>query len=382
MTGGVLALGGYGAFGTRLSTLLARSPDLPIFIAGRRLHAAEALARKLRPAAVHAVALDRDAPDTIAAFLREKRPTTVIDAVGPFQGRDYRLPELAAMHGAHSLDLADDRTYVAGITALADKARSRDVLIVSGASTVPALSGAVVDRLLEQLDTLESIDIGLSPGNKSPRGLSTVRSVMSYCGKAVPAVARAHLATRRGWGGLVLHRYPAPVGRRWLSNVDVPETALLPLRYPGIESIETRAGLELGVLHLGLSVLSAFVARGLIKSLVPWSRALKLAASSLHAFGSDAGAMHVVVEGSRDGRRYRRHWAIVTEHDHGPFIPVTAASVLAKRLSRVSGYAPLPERGARPCLGLVGLDEFMRELDGYAIRTVMYDEQLPDRPAP
>jgi len=376
MTGGVLVLGGYGSFGTRLSTLLARAPDLPVFIGGRHLHAAEALARKLQPAAVQAVALDRDAPDTIAAFLREQRPTTVIDAIGPFQGRDYRVAELAAMHGAHSLDLADDRTYVAGITALADKARSRDVLIVSGASTVPALSAAVIDRLLEQLDTLESIAIGISPGNQSPRGLSTVRSVMSYCGKAVPAVAPAHLATRRGWGGLALHRYPAPVGRRWLSNVDLPETALLPFRYPGIESIETKAGLELGVLHLGLTLLSALVARGLIKSLVPWSRPLNFLASTLGALGSDSGAMHVVVQGSRAGRRYRRHWAIVAEQDHGPFIPATAASVLAKRLGRVGGYEPLPLRGAQPCVGLIGLDEFMRELDGYAIRTVMRDEEL------
>jgi hypothetical protein len=156
----------------------------------------------------------------------------------------------------------------------------------------------------------------------------------------------------------------------------LPDTALLPQRYPGIESIETRAGLELGVLHLGLSLLSTLVARGLIRSLVPWSRALKFTAGTLRSFGSDAGAMHVIVEGSRAGQRYRRHWAIVAEKDHGPFIPVTAASVLAKRLSGVAGYAPLALRGAQPCLGLVGLDEFMRELDGYAIRTVMRDELL------
>ena len=51
-------------------------------------------------------------------------------------------------------------------------------------------------------------------------------------------------------------------------------------------------------------------------------------------------------------------------------------TMLAKRLGRVGGYAPLAVRGAQSCLGLVGLDEFMRELAGYAIRTVMYDEQL------
>jgi Saccharopine dehydrogenase NADP binding domain len=373
---GVLVLGGYGSFGSRLCELLATCPELTVHVAGRNLAAATAVAKQFGPATMNAVALDRDAPDGIAAFLRANRPRVVVDAIGPFQGRDYRLPELVAAHGAHALDLADDRSFVTGIGALGARARARDVLIVSGASTVPALSSAVVDRLLNDLDSLESVEIGISPGNRSPRGPSAVRSVLSYCGKPIPAVAPAHRATRRGWGDLVRHRYPAPVGGRWLSNVDVPDIALLPHRYPGIESVEVRAGLELSVLHLGLSMLSALVARGVISSLVPASGFLRRVAGTLRPFGSDAGAMHVSVLGARGQRRYRRHWAIVAEQNDGPLIPVTAASVIAKRLCGAAGYPPLSARGAMPCVGLVDLDEFLMELRGRAIRTVMYDEAL------
>jgi len=40
------------------------------------------------------------------------------------------------------------------------------------------------------------------------------------------------------------------------------------------------------VLHLGLSLLSALVARGWISSLVPASRLLRSIAEALHPFGS------------------------------------------------------------------------------------------------
>jgi hypothetical protein len=372
----VLVLGGYGVFGSRLCELLAASDGPTVFVAGRRLAAASAVASRLHASRAEAVALDRDAPDGISAFLKEQRPQVVVDAVGPYQKRDYRLAELVAAHGAHSLDLADDRSYVTGISALDALARSRGVLLASGASTVPALSGAVVERLLHDLDSLEAVEIGISPGQRAPRGLATIRSVLSYCGKPIPAVAPAHRAARRGWGDLGRHRYPPPVGGRWLSNVDLPDSAVLAARYPGVESIVLRAGLELSVVHLGLSFLSLLVARGWISSLAPASRFLGAVAAALAPFGSEAGAMHVTIVGARAGLRFRRHWTIVAEHNDGPYIPVAAASVLAKRLCGAAGYAPLTARGATPCVGLLELDEILMELRGRAIRTQMFDEQL------
>ena len=377
---GVLVVGGYGAFGTRVCQLLARAPELTVHVAGRHLGAAEATCRLLGVPTARPVALDRDLPGEMAEFLRREQPRVVIDAAGPFQNRDYRFPELVAQHGAHSIDLADDRAYVTGIAALDQRARSRDVLITSGASTVPALSGAVVDYLIEGLDTLDSVEVGISPGHRSPRGRSTIRSILSYCGKPIPAVAPGHRATRRGWGDLTRHQYPQPVGRRWLSNVDVPDVALLPQRYPGLDSVELRAGLELTVLHLGLSLLSALVARGWISSLVPASGLLRGVASALHPFGSDSGAMHVTLRGRCATQHLARHWTIVAEHNDGPFIPAAAASAIAKRLCAVLGYAPLTARGARPCVGLLALEDFIRELGGRAIRTVT--TETPDGAPP
>jgi len=373
---GVLVLGGYGAFGRRLCRLLAGSPEIPVFVAGRRLDAARAACRELGLAEHAAVALDRQLAGEASAVLRRLRPAVVVDAAGPFQGRNYGFAAQVAALGIHVVDLADDRTYVTGIGGLDAPARAAGVLVTSGASTVPALSVAVVDYLREGLESVESIDVGISPGHRGPRGEATVRAVLANCGKSIPAVAPAHRTVRQGWGDLTRHRYPRPVGARWLSNVDVPDIALLPARCPGVATITLRAGLELSVLHLGLSLASQLVALGWVRSLEPATGLCRAIAAALNFAGSDAGAMHVTLVGRRGAARLARHWTLVAEAGDGPFVPASAASAIAKRLCAAAGYAPLDVRGARPCVGLLSLEDLVRELRGRAIRTVMSETRL------
>ena len=51
----------------------------------------------------------------------------------------------------------------------------------------------------------------------------------------------------------------------------------------------------------------------------------------------------------------------------GPQVPCTAALVLARKLD--SGA--MAGGGARPCLDLFGLDEFLRALEGFAVETAL-----------
>jgi molybdopterin biosynthesis enzyme len=59
---------------------------------------------------------------------------------------------------------------VCGIGALHEAAVAARVVVVSGASSVPALSGAAADHLSSGLAEVDSIDIGISPGNRTERG--------------------------------------------------------------------------------------------------------------------------------------------------------------------------------------------------------------------
>ncbi len=182
---------------------------------------------------------------------------------------------------------------------------------------------------------------------------------------------------RAAWSTAAPHDFPAPVGRRWLSRVDLPEQALWPDRYRSLARIESRAGIEPAPLHFGLVGLSWLVRMRLVSSLAPHAERLLRVSRRFERRGSANGAMHVTVEGpDDDGVRLRRTWSIVAERGDGPRIPVAAAITLAKRIAGVPGYSPLTVRGALPCMGLSSAAEILAELQGYAICTQLREEEL------
>jgi hypothetical protein len=366
----VLLLGGYGNFGALIARELARDADLELVIAGRNGVSAEAFAGKLGPR-VRAMMFDINGPD-FAARLTALAPDLVIHTCGPFQGRDYAVANAALDAGAHYIDLADARAFVAGIGALDPKARAANRLVVSGASTVPGLSAAVIDRYRSEFDALTDIDIGVSPGNRAPRGLATVAAILSYVGQPLHMWKNGQCGNVFGWQNLRRERYPAPVGTRWLGNCDVPDLALFPRRYPGLKTLRFGAGLELGLLHLGLWLLSWPVRWRLLPRLDRWARGLKRISEWFLAAGSNAGAMHVRLRGTAsDGKPLTLTWILIAGGGHGPQVPATAAVVLARKL--VGGQ--LSARGARPCLDLFSLDEFLAALENQDIRIQIQRER-------
>jgi hypothetical protein len=256
---------------------------------------------------------------------------------------------------------------VAGIASLDALARASDVAVISGASTVPATSTAIVDDLAADRAQVLEIDVGISPGHRAPRGLATVCSIFSYCGKPIPAVVgdRAEF----GWGDLTRYRYPSPVGWRWLSNVDTPERSLWQARYPALGNARLRAGFEIGFLHLTLSALSRLVRLRAISSLEPCAGLALRVAALCDRWGTDTGAMHVrVVLRDAAGKTTTRTALLTAEGGDGPRIPATPAALVVKKLLKLPGYRPLTLRGAIPCIGLVTREEIMNELRGFAIR--------------
>jgi hypothetical protein len=365
----VAILGGYGVFGSRIARSLARHPELDLIVAGRDGTAASAFAASIGADRARACSLDIADADQVQRLL-EERPAAIIDTAGPFQNRDYSLALRCAEAGIHYVDIADGRSHVAGITALDPIARARDVLVVSGASTVPAISTAMVSDLAPAAGEVVEIDVGITPGHRAPRGLATVRAILGYCGQPIPALSGD--APHHGWGGLTHHRYPSPVGRRWLSHVDTPERVLWRSRYPALRRGSIRAGLEIGALHLGLSALSRGVRVRLIRSLTPYAAAFIRIADACDRFGSDIGAMHVrVVTRDATARLTSRLATLVAERGDGPQIPAAPAALLVKKLLAIPGYVPISARGARPCVDLLTVSELLTELRGYAIRYVV-----------
>lgn len=332
----VLLLGGYGVFGARLARLLCRDGH-SVTIAGRNLAKAQDLAEKLGCAARH---LDRQ-----GALCGLKGHDVVIDAAGPFHayGADpYRLPRAAIAAGLHYLDLSDDAAFCEGIVTLDEAARRAKLCVVAGLSTVPALSSAAV-RSLAGTDTPLAIDCAILPGNRSPRGISVMTSILSQAGRPIRIWRGGAWDQASGWSEPADYVLPGGLLREgWL--IEVPDLRLFPAHFKA-ETVIFRAGLELWVMRRALATFAAlrrhcpFVVR-------PWLvRLFKLAADLLAPLGSGRGGMSVTVIANGE----RRHWRLLAEEGDGPFIPGIAARTLLRRAS-------LPV-GARPALEIVTLEE-------------------------
>jgi Saccharopine dehydrogenase NADP binding domain len=355
----ILIVGGYGAFGARAAERLAREPGFEIIIAGRSSDKAAAcaatLARGARASVTHA---RLDATTASAEMIRALGPRVVINASGPFQAQDYGLARAAIDAGSHYVDLADARAFVTGITALDAQAKHAGVAVISGASSVPGLSSAVVQEFARAFDRLDTVEIGISPGNSFDPGVATAASIVSQAGKPHTELRGGERQTVYGWQGLHRHRFP-DIGARWMGNVDVPDLDLLPARYPALQTVRFSAGLEVGLFHLGLWSLSWLVRAGLVRNLGALAAPLLRTKQTLRFLGSDRGGMFVTLRGrDRNGAPKELFWHLIARSGDGPYVPAIASVILAKRLAAGQGPAP----GAQPCFGLFEISEFKSEV--------------------
>jgi saccharopine dehydrogenase-like NADP-dependent oxidoreductase len=365
----VLVLGGYGFFGARIAAALARDGAVRVLIGGRDRDKAAAAARTLGLPPATAVRLDAHEP-TLTEQLRKLGVDVLVHTAGPFQAQAYGVAQAAVAVRCHYIDLADARGFVSGIERLDAEARLSGVAVISGASSLPCLSSAVVDRYAVRFRALEAIRIGIGSGARAP-GLATVRGIFGYVGRPFTRLENGAWVTTHGWMDLKRHRFPPPVGKRWMGSCDVPDLQIFPVRYPSVRTVTFHAGFASDVGHLVVWALAGLVRLGVLESAAACAAPLNRLARLMEPIVSDTGAMFVVLEGTGvDGAPLALTWSLVAARNHGPFIPCGAAIALVRKLA--SGQR-LPS-GARACVGLVSVDEYLAPLRDLDVREVRPSE--------
>ncbi len=359
----ILVIGGYGNFGQFISRKLAREADIQVLIAGRDLAKAQALATDMA-ASQPAIPVQLDINRNLAAVLKQYQPQVVIHTSGPFQAQGYEVAQACIQQGCHYIDLADARAFVSGIGQLDSAARERQVLICSGASSVPALSSAIIDHYLDRFQRLESVEYAISTAQKTSRGLATTEAVLSYAGKPFTTLVDGRPQPVYGWQDLRLRPFFG-LGRRLLGNCDVPDLELFPQRYPTLNDVRFQAGLELKPVHLMLFALAWCVRLGLLRSLQPLAPALLKTARLADPFGSAASGFYMLLSG-RDGEGAAKQirFELLAENGDGMLIPCIPSILLALKLAR----GQVETTGAQPCMGLITLNEYLAALGEFAIR--------------
>jgi saccharopine dehydrogenase-like NADP-dependent oxidoreductase len=362
----VLILGGYGTFGRRLVELLRDQSDLTILIAGRSQTKAVKMVAEYNGTS-HLIAAPMDRAD-IAIHLPNLNPDLVVDVSGPFQGygdAPYVVPQACIAAGVHYIDLADGSDFVEGISTLYQSAMDANVFAISGCSTCPALTTAVLDEMVDDFE-IQSIRAGIAPSPHAGLGLSVMRAVLGYAGKHIKIWRGGTFTTALGIAESMRYRI-APHGYLPLDNlqfslVDVPDLRLLQTRFPTLQNIWFGAGPTPIIFHRALNLLSKV--RGALR--LP---ALTFMAPFFHwvlntfGWGADRGGMFVHATGIKNNTPHIKSWHIVAEGDDGPFIPAIPASIIIQKML----IGTLPERGAYSAMGVVSLADYETAFAGLNI---------------
>lgn len=345
----VLILGGYGKFGGQLAELLCNETRLTLIIAGRSQAKASSFCQKLPPGSGReGEAVDRNGD--IETRLKEIAPDIVVDASGPFQayGDDpYRVAKAALAAGCHYVDFADGSDFVHGIGQFDEAARNSGLVVLSGVSSFPALTAAIVRHLCFDLRRVVSIIGGIAPTPYAGVGLSVVGAIAGYAGQKVSL--RSNGKVRTAYALTETRHYTiappgfVPLDRLEFSLVDVPDLDSLPELWPEVNTVWMGAGPVPAIIHRMLRGLAYLVRWRIIPSLAPFSRLL-FHANNILRWGEHRGGMFVEVTGKTgDGQTVKRAWHLLAEGNDGTFIPSMAIETLIRRW--VDG-AP-PQFGAR-----------------------------------
>ncbi|ONH51130.1 Saccharopine dehydrogenase NADP binding domain-containing protein [Pseudomonas cedrina] len=355
----VMVIGGYGNFGSIVCQHLAQATGIELVISGRDPHK---LQRKLDELnAQFDTVYEGWCGDAMGAgfagVLRSNDIGLVIHTGGPFQGQPYAVAQHCIEAGVNYCDLSDCRTFVNGVGALDTQAKQAGVAILSGCSSVPTLSSAILDQYRYRFSRIDSIEHGISSSAKMP-GLSTVEGVLAYAGKPIKQLRNGQVHEVMGWQDLTLRKLPQ-LGTRVLANVDVPDMDIFAGRY-GAHTLSFKAGAGLKLGGVANCVLAHALRVGIVRNHLAWAARLHRLGSWFERWGDGKSAMYIDVQGlGADGLPLSLAVQLTALNDKGPQIPSCAAVALAIKIAQ--GY--LPEPGARPCVGEVTVDEYLTAIN-------------------
>jgi hypothetical protein len=401
----ILILGGYGVFGGRLVELLSDLTDIELIVCGRSLTKAQAYCAAYRSAnhlvnhlakkghaSIRPLQLDRK--DTAKA-LKVEQPQVVVDASGPFQGYGddcYSVIKACIAERVNYLDFADAADFVFGVSRFDEQAKAAGVYILSGVSSFPVLTAAVLREMAKTMDIV-SVEGGIAPSPYAGVGLNVMRAVVGYAGS--PVTLQRHGEKTQGIGLAESMRYTVAVpGKMPLKNihfslVDVPDLQMIPPEHATLTDIWMGAGPVPEILHRILNLLAKARARFKLPSLVPLSRVFYIVLN-LMKFGEHRGGMFVHARGIKreeisgkainekaiNEKTMEQSWHLLAEGDDGPYIP----SMAIEAIIRKSLKGEQPQTGARSGANALELSDYDRLLDGREIYTGFRKEEPVNNP--
>jgi NAD(P)-dependent dehydrogenase (short-subunit alcohol dehydrogenase family) len=300
----VIVLGGTGQFG-RTATEELRKLGVTALTGSRKGESSD-------------LRLDANDSESIRASL--KKDDVVIDAAGPFFARSLALIETATEVGFDVIDLNDDLGYAEEVASLAPQIENAGIRVLSSASSVSAVSAAVV--IHSGIRMPRRVTSFLAPASRHTANAGTTASLWRSIGRPVRVLREGKLETRVGWSESRNFAMPRPVGKIKGHLFESADAFYLPMIWPMLRDVSMYVDSNVfgGNALLELAALSEPL-RQVAK------RKVHIGAWLARKFGSLAGGLGYEIEGT-DGR-VSRHAIVAAENS---FVVAVAPAVLAAKM--------------------------------------------------
>lgn len=275
----VTVFGGYGTFGAHAARALAKA-GVKVRIAGRNEARAKSFAASLGDGHEGIAA---DAADPLSSTRALEGARVAVHCAGPFSALPLTLPEACLAAGAHYVDIADDRSWLARLRALDGRFRDRNLIAACGCSSLPGISGALALLAAERLPEVRRARVILFIGNRNPKGDAAVRSAAAQLGKTFFSPQGSLVGLR----GRETVRLPEPFGVRAVYNWESPELDLFPALL-GAREVRIKVGFESRLATRAFATLARLGPLG--SRLVP---PLAILGRALSGFGHSGGYVQV-----------------------------------------------------------------------------------------
>lgn len=286
----VIVLGGTGFFGAAAAAAL-RDAGISALTAARRNAD---------------LAVDAQDRESLRRALR--RGDVVLDAAGPFQGRNTALVEAAIETGFDVVDIADASSYVRRVLALDGRAAAAGVRVLPACSTASAVSHAMI--AWSGVAAPVRLTAFLVPTPRHTAVSATAASLLSTVGAPVDVLRDEKMRTERGFGSSRRWDGGTPLGRRrgWLFGT--PDGLLLPRSHPTLQTADAYVDPNVPGAAAALA-LTALVSplRSVMRRVVPGVLPLVRRLGGTHGGygceveGADGAVVRLVVTAARDSYR-------------------------------------------------------------------------------
>ena len=348
----VLLLGATGAVGRRVAGELSRSDAVHrLVVSSRNGTTLERFAHNLGGAerGVFPLEMDVSKEDSLAVAGREF--DVIASCVGPSYLYEEIVVSAAVAAGTACVSLGDDAATLQRLGESSDSAAAAGATIVTGCGLSPGLTNLMGRLAAAQLDEVDKIAIHVARSASDAGGPASLRSLVRTVAEGPPPPSRGpedpNSATPRP------SFFPDPVGWVETFGYDHPELATLRRSFPGVRSVEFRAGLaERAAMDLVRAVAAVSRTEGSGGRSIAAAGLLRRVLERLPARSAEWTAARVDVEGRREGRPLSISYGIVDHLANLAALPMAqAALALGSGDTAAPGvHAPDEVFGAKPFL--------------------------------